>query len=164
VPVHTFRHPCEIGELVKVYDSYNILVIQNAAESLGSYSIGRRTGSFGKMGVFSSCKYKHDQIGYKHMLTSIAAGLGVAQMENINFFVDKPRELAKKYKVFFVDQGIEFIKQPATAMSNYWLNAKVLKDRPDWDEFLTVSYDHGVMSHLVWTLMSVWICSSGAIN
>lgn len=79
------------------------------------------------------------------MLTNIAAGLGIAQLENINFFEDKQREPAKKYEIFFVDQGVEFIKQPANAMSNYLLNARVLKYRRERDEFLTVSYDRGVM-------------------
>jgi len=191
VPMHTFGHPCEIDEIVKVCDSYNITVIEDAAESLGSYYKGRHTGSFGKMGVFSfngnkiitagaggmlvtndkelamqakhvtttakvphRYEYKHDQTGYNYRLTNIAAGLGVAQMENIDFFVNKQRELAKKYEVFFADQGIEFIKQPANAMSNYWLNAIVLKDRRMRDEFLNVSNDRGVMTRPVWTLMS----------
>ncbi len=53
VPMHTFGHPCKIDEIVEICDSYNIAVVEDAAESLGSYYKGEHTGSFGKVGIFS---------------------------------------------------------------------------------------------------------------
>ncbi len=53
VPMHTFGHPCKIDEIVEICDSYNIAIVEDAAESLGSYYKGKHTGSFGKMGIFS---------------------------------------------------------------------------------------------------------------
>ncbi|MBL1243432.1 MAG: LegC family aminotransferase [Sulfurimonas sp.] len=53
VPMHTFGHPCKIDAIVEVCDAYNISVVEDAAESLGSYYKGKHTGSFGKVGVFS---------------------------------------------------------------------------------------------------------------
>lgn len=53
VPMHTFGLPLYIDELVKVCDTYNIPVIEDAAESLGSYYKGKHTGTFGAIGVFS---------------------------------------------------------------------------------------------------------------
>jgi len=53
VPMHTFGHPCKIDEIVAICDEYNISVVEDAAESLGSYYKGQHTGSFGKVGVFS---------------------------------------------------------------------------------------------------------------
>jgi aminotransferase in exopolysaccharide biosynthesis len=53
VPMHTFGHPCKIEEIVEVCDKYNISVVEDAAESLGSYYKGKHTGSFGKVGIFS---------------------------------------------------------------------------------------------------------------
>jgi len=53
VPMHTFGHPCNIEEIVEVCDRYNITVVEDSAESLGSYYRGKHTGSFGKVGVFS---------------------------------------------------------------------------------------------------------------
>ena len=37
VPMHTFGHPCKIDEIVQICDAYNIAVVEDAAESLGSY-------------------------------------------------------------------------------------------------------------------------------
>src|ERR1019366_7839913 len=53
VPMHTFGFPCRIDELVSICEKWNILLIEDAAESIGSYYKGKHTGSFGLMGVFS---------------------------------------------------------------------------------------------------------------
>jgi dTDP-4-amino-4,6-dideoxygalactose transaminase len=51
--VHVFGHPVEIEEIVSVCDRYNLPVIEDAAESLGSTYNGRQTGTLGTLGVFS---------------------------------------------------------------------------------------------------------------
>lgn len=53
VPMHTFGHPCRIDEIVEICNEYNIPVIEDAAESLGSRYKGQHTGTFGKIGVLS---------------------------------------------------------------------------------------------------------------
>jgi len=53
VPMHTFGHPVKLAELKEVCDRYNIPLIEDAAESIGSYYKGRQTGTFGKLGVLS---------------------------------------------------------------------------------------------------------------
>ena len=53
VPMHTFGFPCRIDELVSICNSYNITLIEDAAESLGSYYKDQHTGTFGVMGTFS---------------------------------------------------------------------------------------------------------------
>lgn len=53
VPMHTFGHPCRIDEIIAICNRYNIDVIEDAAESLGSYFKGQHTGTFGKFGTLS---------------------------------------------------------------------------------------------------------------
>ena len=53
VPMHTFGHPCHIDEINTICDEYNIALIEDAAESLGSYYNGKHTGTFGKLSAFS---------------------------------------------------------------------------------------------------------------
>ena len=53
MPMHTFGHPCRIDEIKALCDEYNILLIEDAAESLGSLFKGRHTGTFGSVGIFS---------------------------------------------------------------------------------------------------------------
>jgi perosamine synthetase len=53
VPMHTFGVPCRIEEIVAVCDEYGIAVVEDAAESLGSYVGTRHTGTFGKLATLS---------------------------------------------------------------------------------------------------------------
>jgi dTDP-4-amino-4,6-dideoxygalactose transaminase len=53
IPMHTFGHPCRIDEIKDICDQYNICLIEDAAESLGSSYKEKHTGTFGKMGVLS---------------------------------------------------------------------------------------------------------------
>ena len=53
VPVHVFGHPCRIDEIRSICDKYNIALVEDAAESIGSSYRGRHTGLFGRAGVLS---------------------------------------------------------------------------------------------------------------
>jgi len=53
VPMHTFGLPCRIEEIEKICKEFNIPLVEDAAESLGSYSGGKHTGTFGKVGTLS---------------------------------------------------------------------------------------------------------------
>ena len=53
VPMHSFGHPVDMDELVKLCDEFFITVVEDAAESLGSYYKNVHTGNFGKVAALS---------------------------------------------------------------------------------------------------------------
>jgi len=53
VPMHTFGLPCRIAEIVEVCIRWGITVVEDAAESLGSYVGDQHTGTFGKLATLS---------------------------------------------------------------------------------------------------------------
>ena len=53
VPMHTFGHPVDIDGALILATDFNLQVIEDAAESLGSFYGSRHTGTFGKFGVLS---------------------------------------------------------------------------------------------------------------
>lgn len=53
VPMHTFGHPCRIDEVAEVCAEFGIPLVEDAAESLGSYYKGKHTGNFGLLGAIS---------------------------------------------------------------------------------------------------------------
>lgn len=53
VPMHTFGHPADLDGLVSVTSGWNITLVEDAAESLGSFYKGQHTGTFGALGVLS---------------------------------------------------------------------------------------------------------------
>jgi aminotransferase in exopolysaccharide biosynthesis len=53
VPMHTFGHPADLDGLCQVAASWGLVLVEDAAESLGSLYKGKHTGTFGKTGVLS---------------------------------------------------------------------------------------------------------------
>lgn len=75
VPMHTFGFPVHLYELLAVCQSWNIPIVEDAAESLGSEYQGKPTGSFGRIGVFSFNGNK--------IVTSGGGGMMVTQDDEI---------------------------------------------------------------------------------
>ena len=53
IPMHSYGHPCRIDEIKKILKKYHIFLIEDAAESLGSFYKSKHTGTYGKLGVIS---------------------------------------------------------------------------------------------------------------
>jgi len=192
VPMHTFGHSCKIDEIQNICNQWHINLVEDAAESLGSYYKEQHTGTFGKVGAFSfngnkvitsggggaivtdnevlakkakhltttakiphPFEYRHDMIGYNYRMPNLNAALLVAQLEQLDGFVENQRALAKKYETFFeAYASISFIKEPQDSKSNYWLQAVLLDDVATRDHFLEFTNKNGVMTRPIWKLMN----------
>ena len=188
VPMHTFGFPAAIDELVALANEYNIPLVEDAAESLGSTFKGKHTGTFGLLGTYSfngnktiTCggggiivtndselakrakhlstqakiahpwEYNHDAVGYNYRCPNLNAALACAQLEKLEEFIENKRETAKVYHDFFQGKTIQFIDEPDDSRSNYWLNAILLSNEEERNQFLKDSNASGVMTRPVWT-------------
>ncbi len=53
VPMHTFGHPGDMDNLIDLASEFHLVLVEDAAESLGSAYKGKQTGTFGRLGVLS---------------------------------------------------------------------------------------------------------------
>lgn len=53
MPMHTFGHPAKLDGLLAVCERWHLLLVEDAAESLGSFFRGQHTGTFGQLGALS---------------------------------------------------------------------------------------------------------------
>ena len=190
VPVHVFGHPVQVDRIKTLCENHNIVLVEDAAEAIGSYFRGKHVGTFGRLGILSfngnktittggggmiltdddelgkmakhltttakidhPWEYIHDHIGFNYRLPNINAALGCAQLETIPLFLEKKREIAEAYKNFFDTIGIQFITEPEGCRSNYWLNAIILSDLKERNDFLEYSNGYGVMTRPLWRLI-----------
>jgi dTDP-4-amino-4,6-dideoxygalactose transaminase len=51
--MHTFGHPCDLDPLLAIGREFNLAIVEDAAESLGSWYHGQHTGTFGLLGILS---------------------------------------------------------------------------------------------------------------
>ena len=191
ITTHVFGHPARVDKIRDICEKYNISLIEDAAESIGSFYRDKHTGTYGTLGILSfngnktlttggggmilcndkklalkakhltttakvhhEWHYFHDQIGFNYRMPNINAALGCAQMEMLPQLLLKKRELANIYKNFFEKIDIDFVTEPENSHSNYWLNAILLKNLAQRDEFLKYSNANGVMTRPLWTLIA----------
>ena len=191
VPVHNLGHPVQIQEIAKICDRYNIVLVEDAAESLGSLSHAEHTGRMGQVGVLSfngnkiittggggalitddealakrlkhlttTAKqphpwlFRHDEVGFNYRLPNLNAALGLAQLAQLDDFVEKKRRLARHYEEWLIEwPEFQFFSEPSGGQSNYWLNAIITPNRETRDEVLRRTNDLGIMTRPMWTPM-----------
>jgi perosamine synthetase len=191
VPMHTFGNPCRIDQIVEICRQFKIEVVEDAAESLGSFYKGQHTGTFGKIGVLSfngnkilttggggmllfkdeelakrakhlttqakvphPWEFVHDEVGYNYRMPNINAALGLAQLEQLEFFLKSKQRIATEYQRFFAANSIQFVKEPRNCRSNHWLNCILLSDHNERDAFLEFTNKNGIMTRPSWHLMN----------
>ena len=76
VPMHTFGHPVHLDELVEICNEWHIELVEDAAESIGSFYKGKHTGTFGKVGAISFNGNKTITTGGGGMLLFMDEDLG----------------------------------------------------------------------------------------
>lgn len=186
--MHTFGLSAHIKALKELCEKYHILLIEDAAEALGSTYENKALGTFGKCGILSfngnkiitgGCggailsddenlaklakhlsttakiphpyEYDHDRIAYNYRLCNVNAAILLAGFENLEFFLENKRELAKIYKDFFKNHDkCEFIDEKSNEKSNFWLNTLLFKDENLRDIFLKECLENKIFSRPIW--------------
>lgn len=98
-------------------------------------------------------EYIHDEIGYNYRMPNLNAALACAQLEQLEYFLKRKRELAEEYALYFKKKGIRFRTELPDTRANYWLMCVEWGDKKERDNFLKVTNDAGIMTRPIWRLM-----------
>jgi dTDP-4-amino-4,6-dideoxygalactose transaminase len=94
IPVHLYGMPAKMDEIIAIAAKYEILVIEDAAEALGSSINGKMCGTFGEMGILSFNGNK--------IITTSGGGALVAKdkkyADNARFLSTQARDAAPHYQ------------------------------------------------------------------
>lgn len=159
IPVHLYGHPVDMAPILELAEKYNLFVVEDATEALGSKYRNRFAGTLGEVGAFSfngnklittggggmvvtedvelaehikylttqakapGTVYYHTEVGYNYRLTNVHAAIGLAQLENVDEFVNRRRAIAHYYQQEFEDvAGITVAGEAEWAWNNHWLS------------------------------------------
>jgi aminotransferase in exopolysaccharide biosynthesis len=98
-------------------------------------------------------EYVHDELGYNYRMPNLNAALACAQLEKLNWFLEKKRELSKNYEEFFQGTDVKFRTELPETKANYWLMCVELENRKARDLFLKETNEAKVMTRPIWELM-----------
>jgi len=188
LPVHVFGTPVDIDPLMALAEDYNVKVIEDATESLGSEYKGRKTGTVGLLGCLSfngnkiittggggmivtddeslakrakhlttqakeeGMEYIHNEIGLNYRLVNVLAAIGVAQLEEIDNYVEIKRRNFNLYKKLLADSRYTLLGEPDYAKSNKWFYAILCKDKKEKESLLHHLNSNGVEARPLWYL------------
>jgi len=88
VPMHTYGHPAKIDQILEISKEYNLKLVEDAAESLGSFYNKKHTGTFGDIGILS---FNGNKI--------ITTGGGGALLTNDEFLAKSAKHISSTAKV-----------------------------------------------------------------
>lgn len=101
IPVHVFGNICKIDKLAKIAKKYNLSVIEDATEALGSFYKKKHAGTFGSIGCLS---FNGNKI--------LTTGAGGALLTNNKYLAKKIKHLSttakKKHKWEFIHDEVGF--------------------------------------------------------
>lgn len=89
--------------------------------------------------------YLHEKIGYNYRLSNICAAIGVGQLENIEYFVEKKNRIHDVYKNEFKDMIYDC---NSNSRSNYWLSIMKVSNA---EKFVADMSENGIETRRIWT-------------
>jgi len=118
IAVHIYGLPCHIIELQELANKHSLILIEDAAEAIGAYVLGKKAGSFGDAAIFSFSGNKIITTGEGGMavtdsfeiydklkqirqmrswrMSTIQAALGLSQLKKLDSII-KTREKKARY-------------------------------------------------------------------
>ena len=187
IVVHVFGNLANMEHLIKIANKYNLSIIEDATEALGSHYTtgnmsGKHAGTIGDIGVYSfngnkiittggggmivsknhdylakmrhlSTQAKkdpvyfiHDEIGFNYRMSNLQAAVGVAQVEQLESFIEIKKSNYKLYKTL----GIHLLPFNEDIRPNYWFYSHLTDNRDNMINYLA---DNKVQSRPIWHLI-----------
>lgn len=100
-------------------------------------------------------EYVHNELGYNYRMPNINAALACAQLEQLNMYLIKKRNLAASYDKFFLKKGIKFRTETKNTKANYWLMCIELDNLKERDLFLESTNSNNIMTRPIWKAMDL---------
>lgn len=193
IVVHLYGMPARMDEIMKIAAEYDIPVVEDAAEAIGSEYDGHKCGTIGRFGILSFngnkmittsgggaliCPdkesaqralflatqarenrpyYYHETIGYNYRLSNVSAAIGCAQMEELDWRVNRRRAIHGIYAEALRDNPVVSVHNNPdnTFNSNYWLSTILLDDASpvSADVLRQKLASHNIETRLLWRPM-----------
>lgn len=194
IVVHVFGNMADMESLMDIAEKYNLKVIEDATEALGTYyTEGRYKGDFagtiGDFGCYSfngnkiittggggmivardneqlshikylstqakddTLNYTHNEIGYNYRMTNLQAAIGVAQLEQLEQFIQIKEKNYMLYKERFnYSERIDLICFKKDIRPNYWFYSILLKDI-NKDGLIEKLKNNNIQTRPIWGLI-----------
>lgn len=194
--VHVFGNLLDLEAIMSIAKEYNLVVIEDATEALGSYYLegaykGQYAGTIGDYGVYSfngnkiitsggggmvvakdaanlayikylstqakndTLNFIHGDIGFNYRMTNVQAAMGVAQLEQLEQFIETKKTNYALYKTLLQDnQDVDLLPFKSDIRPNYWFYSLSLKKDIPVVTVIAKLQEKGIQTRPIWGLIS----------
>jgi aminotransferase in exopolysaccharide biosynthesis len=182
LPVHCLGNMPAMDKILALAQTYQIPVVEDAAEALGSRFEQKHAGTLGNVGIFSfngnkivttanggaivtddetiarqvrhranqaktdTHEYFHDEIGYNYRLPNVLAAIGLAQMEQIDFFLQQKKIINNAYRKHLQEVAV-FQEIMPNVEPNFWLFTALFENSKQIAQKLA---EHNIQTRKLW--------------
>ena len=188
ISVDLYGMPGDYNSLLKIAQDYEIPILEDSAEALGSYYNDVPCGTLGSIGVYSFNANKivttsgggaivtgdkgyaaqstylsnqakankdilwHEHLGYNYKFSNVLAGIGVAQMNRLEHFVNRRRHIFETYQkgLLEIDPNISIQKESLKAFSNRWLSCFAFDSHEQKEQIRTALINAKIECRNLW--------------
>jgi perosamine synthetase len=108
------------------------------------HTLYERSVHFKGQGLAKHRQYWHDVIGYNYRMTNICAAIGLAQLEQIDQFVKRKKEIAELYNAGFKGSAVKFHQCHEDVDHSYWMCSILVPEASQRDNLREYLADHGI--------------------
>ncbi len=189
IAVHLYGMPAQISEIQRICRTYDIILIEDVAEALGSKYDDQFLGTFGDYAFLSfngnklittsgggavitrdekafkhmeklsmqakeaTPHYEHVEVGFNYRMSNVLAALGLAQLSDISFRVERKRKIHEVYEKALTPFGFVFLKEPEHAYSNRWLTCATVDNLDPGQLISKLDTDYNIECRYLWKPM-----------
>jgi perosamine synthetase len=95
-------------------------------------------------GVEEMYEYWHNLVGYNYRMTNICAAIGCAQMERVDRFISRKKEIAKLYYDYLKDLPVKPHNKSPNVVHTYWMVSILVRDKIERNRMAQFLAGHGV--------------------
>lgn len=194
--VHVFGNLLDLEKIMAIANHYNLKVIEDATEALGSYYQhgvyqGKFAGTIGDYGVYSfngnkiitsggggmvvskdqqnleyikylstqakndPLNFIHGDIGFNYRMTNVQAAMGVAQLEQLEQFIETKKSNYFYYKELLKgNKAVELLPFREDIRPNYWFYSLVIKINRPVSIVVQELQSKGIQTRPIWGLIN----------
>lgn len=95
----------------------------------------------------------HTELGFNYRMPNINAALGLAQLEQLDQFLERKQQLAIWYKKRLPEFALTMIDEPDHCSANFWLITALCHSKQERDQLLLETHTNGIETRPAWALM-----------
>jgi perosamine synthetase len=140
------RHVGSFGDIAaySFYGNKTITTGEGGMVTTNDETLYARAVHFKGQGLAAHREYWHDVVGYNYRMTNICASLGLAQLEQVDTFLDRKRRIAELYRKGLEGSGVIPHLETQGCTHSYWMCSILVSDPADRDPLRDHLANHGI--------------------